>query len=604
MIRRLSISAVFSLLLAQGTFAQLVPEFEWATTVSSNLWDQSYSVDIDSEGNVYTMGYFSDTVDFDPGPDEYLLHTESYLAPPYHTDFFIQKLNTDGEFVWARSFGGSRADGSAQPVLPPFPTAPGYAGGNIVVDEDDNLFLCGIFFSDTIDLDPGSGVFNAYNNSPSNNFNSDYLVSKLDANGDLIWGRTFGGRRGEQASACQVDGDGNVIVVGSFIDTVDFDPYPNSSAILMTTEAESIIGHEDVFIQKLDGNGDLIWVKQLVGNSTEFAHDVDIDSQGNIYVCGTFRDTVDFDPGPSTYELVADVGDPTNKANFLVKLDVNGGFVYARQYRSAWSVPRLTIDEDDNLIFSGTFSDSVNVNPSGAENYLFGPHNHSSFLIKISSLGQLLWTGQFNGFIDDLITDSTHSIFGCGYFSNPFGDADLNPGPGVLLLDTSNAIVFKLDSAGHLNWYSQVTTTGYGTCSVLSIGNLGEVVFSGSFKDTVNVAPSSNTPYFVGSQPEPNRPDGLTVKWTQRDTTVGINESTDTASLTVYPNPARATVQVVFSKQITNSRLAVMDILGQMVYGSTFSGRTHIDISDWANGLYLVQVTNGSNRTSTKLIKY
>ena len=59
------------------------------------------SVAVDSSGNVYTPGDFSDTVDFDPGAGT------ANLTSNGSEDVFVSKVDSSGNYVWAKSFGGS-----------------------------------------------------------------------------------------------------------------------------------------------------------------------------------------------------------------------------------------------------------------------------------------------------------------------------------------------------------------------------------------------------------------------------------------------------------------------------------------------------------------
>jgi len=76
-----------------------------------SLWSRSFgaegfqydgvSITVDGNGNVYTTGSFSGTADFDPGSGTYNLTATS------SQDIFISKLNTSGDFVWAKALGGN-----------------------------------------------------------------------------------------------------------------------------------------------------------------------------------------------------------------------------------------------------------------------------------------------------------------------------------------------------------------------------------------------------------------------------------------------------------------------------------------------------------------
>src|SRR5690606_19324646 len=97
--------------------------FVWAKKIGGIGSDYSNSIALDNYGNVYTTGYFEDTVDFDPG------FGVSYLNSTGGKDIFICKLDTSGNFVWAKKIGGSGTD----------------AGNSIAVDNLGNIYITGYF---------------------------------------------------------------------------------------------------------------------------------------------------------------------------------------------------------------------------------------------------------------------------------------------------------------------------------------------------------------------------------------------------------------------------------------------------------------------------
>src|SRR3954471_23309138 len=94
------------------------PSFLWTTTFGNKSTDQGRAIDIDKDGNIYTVGFFRDTVDFDPGPSTF------NLTGYGDDDIFITKLDALGNLIWAKRFGGA-AYGQA--------TCQGY---DIAVDKD------------------------------------------------------------------------------------------------------------------------------------------------------------------------------------------------------------------------------------------------------------------------------------------------------------------------------------------------------------------------------------------------------------------------------------------------------------------------------------
>ncbi|MCC6383869.1 MAG: hypothetical protein LC117_06740 [Bacteroidia bacterium] len=80
------------------------PNFQWARQFGEIRDDVETSTKVDALGNVYVTGYFSGTIDFDPGASIYNLTSAGSV------DVFISKLNTSGNFVWAEQLGGPSID--------------------------------------------------------------------------------------------------------------------------------------------------------------------------------------------------------------------------------------------------------------------------------------------------------------------------------------------------------------------------------------------------------------------------------------------------------------------------------------------------------------
>jgi Beta-propeller repeat len=137
-------------------------------------------------------------------------------------------------FSWAKSIGGTGGD----------------TGNSIAVDALGNVYTTGIFIN-TVDFDPGAGVFNLTSVGGSNIF-----VSKLDASGNFVWAKSTGSGNGISNSIA-VDASGSVYTTGSFNGTVDFDP---GVGVFNLTSAGS---DADIFVSKLDASGNFVWAKSV-----------------------------------------------------------------------------------------------------------------------------------------------------------------------------------------------------------------------------------------------------------------------------------------------------------------------------------------------------
>lgn len=230
-----------------------------------------FSIVLDAAGNIYITGTFQSTADFDPGSGVYL------LSSPH--SIYIWKLDNNGNFVWAKMLGTSAAQISY----------------SMVNDNSGNMYMTG-YFSQTVDFDPGLGIYNLTSTGTN-----DIFVLKLSPDGDFIWVKQFGNTEEPNSSeqthfAITLDNLGAIYITGIFIGTGDFDPGPGVFNLTST-------GASDIYICKLNNNGDLTWAKSMGGVWYDYGFSINVDASKNIYTTGAFENTVDFDPGPGIYTL-------------------------------------------------------------------------------------------------------------------------------------------------------------------------------------------------------------------------------------------------------------------------------------------------------------
>jgi len=431
----------------------------WAKQMGGNSFGSSIITDAFS--NVYTTGNFSDTTDFDPGPGVFnLVALGSY-------DAYISKLDSAGNFVWGKQIKCINDTSWATCTA-------------ITLDVLGNIYIIGHFVG-TIDSDPSAGVFNL--SSINTNGISEIFVSKLDTAGNFVWAKQFGGSGalGLLSSSITVDVLGNILTTGLFSGITDFDPGPGIFNLSNISAA-----FQDIFISKLDADGNFIFAKQVGGGfSNSFGRSITSDGSENIYITGffsTFGGThLDFDPGPGTYYLSSDSGGDI----FILKLNAAGNFV--------WVKP-----------MSGTGTDvgfSITVDASGnsyTTGYLFLPNSNSDiFILKLDPSGNSVWTKQMggSGFEEShsIAIDSSGNIYTTGFFS---GTADFDPGVGIFNLVSvggQDIFVSKLDVSGNFVWAKQLGGTGSEGGRSVKVDASGNVYTTGYFSGTVDFDPSLNT---------------------------------------------------------------------------------------------------------------
>lgn len=247
--------------------------FIWARAFSGTGISFGYSILTDASGNCYTTGAFGNIVDFDPDTSASAIFNLTSVGA---RDVFISKLNSSGNFVWAKSFGGTGMD----------------EGNSIVKDNVGNIYTTGYFVGQP-DFDPGVGTFTL--NSIGG---KDIFISKLDVSGSFVWAKNMGGPLNETALSMGVDGSGSIYTCGIFTGTTDFDPGTGTFNLISA-------GNEDIFISRLDASGNFSGAKQLGGTAVDCGNAIAIDGLGNLFVTGYFNYIADFDPGLGTNTLTA-----------------------------------------------------------------------------------------------------------------------------------------------------------------------------------------------------------------------------------------------------------------------------------------------------------
>jgi hypothetical protein len=387
----------------------------WAKRVGGTNWDEGYGIAVDNSGNVYTTGYFCDTVDFDSGPDSFNMISAG------HGDIFVQKLNDAGNLVWAKRMGGKKFD----------------FGYSIAVDTSGNVYTTGVFSSDTVDFDPGPGTFNLISAG------WDIFVQKQDVDGNLVWAKRMGGASDDWGESITLDPSGAVYTTGYFQDTTDFDPGPSTYNL---TSA----GGFDVFVQKLDPAGNFVWAKNMGGPNNEEGYSIAVDSEGNVYTAGYFMGTADFDPGPDTFNLTSagrwDI--------FIQKLDAAGNLVWAKRMGGQgddWAYS-LAVDATGNVYCAGGFQDTVDFDPGQDTFNLTSAGGNDIFIQKLDSDGKFVWAkkmgGPGNDYAHSIAIDATGNIYATGVFS---GTANFDPGTdSVNLISAGDYDVFVLKLSQNL----------------------------------------------------------------------------------------------------------------------------------------------------------
>lgn len=377
-------------------------------------------------------------------------------------------------FQWSLHFGGSGTEKTRA----------------MASDDSGNIYSVGGFYGN-VDFNPGQGthIMNAA-------YGNNTFILKLNASGQFVWARQIAGISPNEAYGIICDRSGNIVVTGTFSGYIDFDPGQGTAALISK-------GNDDVFTLKMTASGKFIWVKQTGGSGWDGVAGIASDSAGNIYTCGSFSDSVDFDPGSGTYKLSAS----GNGNAYVSKLDSAGNFIWAVNYGGTGIVANrcLVTDRNGNVYTGGAFSSKADFNPDPSDSFILSsaPGGYQdAFLCKFDKNGRFGWAAGFgagdNDEISSLAADLSGNLYSTGRF---YGTVDFDPGSPVFNLSHSgfgDVFILKLDTTGRFRWAKKIGNNQDDKGTAIQLDSMGNVYTAGWFFGEVDFDPGAGT-YNLGS---------------------------------------------------------------------------------------------------------
>ena len=380
-------------------FAQSNPIL-WANKAGGTNYEycNSNSIAVDTNGNSYVTGYFNGSATFGIIT---LTSNGSY-------DIFVAKLDSNGNWLWAKQAGGINYD----------------CGNSIAVDASGNIYVTGRFRN--------TAIFDTTTVTGSNS--NDIFVAKLDSNGNWLWAKQAGVADNDCGYGIAVDASGNIYVSGWFQGVATFG----------YTNITSTVNSADIFVAKMDSNGNWLWVNKAGGTTTDNGNSIAVDSSGNIYVTGWFQGVATF--GTTNIKITSN-GDFDI---FIAKLDSNGNWLWAKQaggtkvdYGNS-----IAVDTNGNSYVTGIFYSAT---AAFGDITLESSGGVDIFVAKLDSSGDWEQANKAGGTDDDWVNGIAVDASGNSYVTGFF---DISATFGYTTLINSGGydiFVAKLDSSGN-NW--------------------------------------------------------------------------------------------------------------------------------------------------------
>lgn len=337
--------------------------WQWAVQVGGSGNDSGNSIAIDSSNNyLYITGSFSNTVTFG----------STTLTSLGGTDIFVAKIDAYGNWIWAVSVGGSSTD----------------SGQSIAVDNNNDIYVTGSF-TGTVTFGTTTLVSGGF---------TDIFVAKIDNTGNWIWAISAGGTGNDIGQGITIDSNNNSYVTGTFSNSATFGSFTLVSS-----------GNTDIFVAKIDDNGNWIWVTKAGSISVDTSKNIIVDNQFNCYITGDFSGNATFGSTILNSYGITDI--------FIAKIDSSGNWVWAKRAGGTGSDSgqSITIYNND-LYITGNFSGTV----------IFGSKTLTSlgntdiFVAKMDMNGNWSWVISNGNINPDTGQSIIFDIYGNCYITGNF----------------------------------------------------------------------------------------------------------------------------------------------------------------------------------------
>ena len=445
---------------------------DWVKACGGPNSDKGISIGTDSLGFIYISGFFNGDADFGP-----FNLTASYST---NKNMFVAKMDSLGNFLWAVAGTGGPYDDRAlgMHVTPggdvfltgtfwgyiEFPSASGPVslGGNgcdtsvlIKIDSDGNCvfviqicngtgsgscpwpiydcddhsydvktdddgFIYVTGFYSTFSADFGGGIVTLNNPNWADCQPAGY-IGKWDALGNLVWVEGFDGikdQRGSRDNRLAIDQFSNIYVVGGFQDTGIYGPFSITSN-----------GEWDVFIFKMDKDGNWLWAKNVGSNKTDRANSIAIDVCDDIYITGEYRNPMVF-PGANASNGTDTLSHKNKRDVFVAKMNNQGEWKWAKRARSEGTDKpyQMSVDANKQVFLCGTVGGETTFsNGLVVDAQISGDTTMSSWVAQIdgaSNNGDWLWAKMAGSSTDDddrandICPDGFGNVYAIGFFED------------------------------------------------------------------------------------------------------------------------------------------------------------------------------------------
>lgn len=522
------------ILLFIGSLAQAqLPVFEWAHECGNppKTTDTRSTLAVNPQGGFYLAGEFIDQAQFG----------QKTLSAAGGTDGFLASHDQDGEVLWATRIGGTDYD---------------YIH-TVAVDGAGNIIITGFFYGTT---QIGDDVYTSYGSQ-------DIFVAKLSPDGTVIWSVRAGGPMADYVSGLGLDQEDNLLVSGFFYGEMAI------GDTTLTAGASSAI-----FLAKIDGTGNLLWVNTAGGSSSDQSRSLAVDPQGNILLTGSFYYDITFQ------DTTLVTADPVGV--FIARYLPDGSPDWVFQLNGSYLTPDvlLATDQNGNIFVSGNFSEEIHF---GNKTFNAGEFNQDIFLAKYEPSSKLSWARHAWSVSSDQIIGLTTDIYNNVYLTGHYLDTmhfNLLTLPYSLCCGSREIFVVTYTAAGEALWAERISGTR-ANVHAIGMNEEGNLMLSGWFTEELLFGPLSLS-NFSGFR---NFVTGMSTEMFTR-----LQNPLKHGDFRVYPNPAGDFLRLSLPEGVDAVEVIISNMAGMIVYHKHLGRDEAITVKSISPGIYGIRATHPS----------
>ncbi|MFO0924776.1 MAG: hypothetical protein U0905_20100 [Pirellulales bacterium] len=412
----------------------------------------TYDMIVQADGSTIVVGTFSGTVDFDPS-SAVASRTAAYIS-----NLFLAKYSASGDLAWVQTF-----DNTTGLISP----------NSFVSDSSGNLYVAATFSGTNVVL--GSTTLSSSGGS------SDAALLKFSSSGALTWAINWGSSGVDSANDLAIDSSGNILVLGYFSATVDFNPGKG-------TTSRTSAGGYDGFLAKFTSSGTFSSVTTYGGVNNDNLLSMQIDSSNQVYVLGNFSTSTTIGSQSMVSLGAADT--------FMAKLNATGTVQWVRQgasQDSSTTLHRISLAPNGRIAWTGEMKGSITL----GSNTIVGENTYGLYMSEWDSNGNLLQSGQMSSPSRIIIGETAFDPQGrLIVFGSLTGTTDLAPGVATNFAtppSPSAHFVARLQANSLIDAYLLPSTSTLGSGRELGIDSRGNLFVSGYLADRV-LTPSGGIP--------------------------------------------------------------------------------------------------------------